>query len=232
MKRNVLQIILYAVFVLAFNTAFFMISGTNHTSSVWLCYVLLHLAYVVFVLTPIFEAKGKTAYISNLTTYSISLAFLGLEFILLILVLIIEAKNWDAINGANTVIVLLQVFFTSVFIIALAVNLFANDSIAKKQAIHDAENSFIKGFAAKLKYIESIVGDSKLKNKVNDLYSIAHSSPVKSSEIVQAQETAMNVDIDELEKSVDNQNFESSVALIEKITRELNKRNIILKANR
>lgn len=223
-KKNVLTIILDSVFVVAFNILFFVNEGTQHISSVWTCYGFLHFAYLMVLITPVIDAKGKTAYLSKLTTYTISLIYFFIELIFSIAVFTSEINKIKLIISVQTII-------TAIYIILLMSNLLTNNSIARKQERHDLENDFIKTISSKAKFIESITADPKLKNRINNLYYSIHSSPTRTSSEVVVYETKITELLEDLETVVGR----DSVAAIEKIVEieyMLNKRNFMIKERR
>lgn len=221
-KKNILTIILDSVFVVAFNVLFFVNNGIRHVSSTWICYAFLHLAYLMVLLTPIIEAKGKTAYLSKLTTYLISFLYFLIE---LFFAIIVFTKDIDK----TKLIISLQTIITAIYLILLISNLLANDSIAKKQERHDIENDFIKTISSRVKYIENIATDSNLKNKINNLYYSMHSSPIRTSTKVAAYETKIYELLDNLESLVDNDKF-AALEKVREIEQMLTKRNFMLRA--
>ena len=48
MKKNILTVILNTVFIVVFNTLFFLNGGTQHVASIWITYGFLHFAYLWF----------------------------------------------------------------------------------------------------------------------------------------------------------------------------------------
>ena len=224
-KRTILTIILDSVFVVAFNALFFLHGGAHSAASAWVCYGFLHFAYLMVLLTPLMESKGKPASLSRLTTYSISLSYFALNFVFSLSIFFYG--NSDATSIGVTSVVSIEIIAAALYAIILATNLLTNDTIAKKQAVHDAGNSFIKTISAKAKYIEILAVEQTLKSRLNDLYATAHASPIRSSSEVAVYEEKIMTLLDELEKNVEQRNTEKSAELIAEIGRLLNKRNII-----
>lgn len=96
-KRNTLTIILDTIFVVVFNVLFFVNAGGTYTTSLWICYGFMHFSYLMILFIPILESKGKMAHISRLTSYSISLAYFIIEFILIAFVFF-----FDIFGGTET----------------------------------------------------------------------------------------------------------------------------------
>lgn len=263
-KRNILTIIFDSVFLIAFNILFF-VNGSAYPTATWICYGFLHFSYLMILLIPAIEAKGKTAYLSALTTYSISLTYFLLElfFSIFIFTLTVDkTKLADLIQrivpfysaalassllnsitilsefsafvseiDTTKFVIFVQVILTAVYIILLIPNLLVNDTIAKKQEMHDIQNDYIKTISAKAKYIESITGDAVLKNKINNLYFTIHSSPIQTSADVAFYESKIPELLDELESLVASDKIAASERIVA-IEQMLNKRNFMLKAKR
>lgn len=220
-KKNILTILLDSIFIIAFNIVFFINLKENQLASVWICYGFLHFAYLMVLLTPIIESKE---YLSKLSTYAISMVYFTIEMIFMLLVLFI-------VNSCSaTAILSVQVVFSAIYLVLLISNLLTNDAIANKQARHEIENNFIKNSSAKLKYIESIITNEKLKNKVNNLYYTIHTSPVKTCNEVSVYEEKIDTLLCDLEKiASENDEIKISEQIIE-IEKLINKRNFILKS--
>ena len=226
-KRTILTIILDSVFVVAFNALFFLHGGAHSAVSAWVCYGFLHFAYLMVLVTPLIESGGKTASLSRLTTYSISLSYFAINFVFALFIFFYGNSDGAIID--ITPVVSIEIIVTTLYVIILATNLLTNDTIAKKQAVHDADNAFIKTISAKAKYIETLAVGQTLKNRLNDLYATAHASPIRSSSEVTVYEEKIITLLDELEKNVEQANTEKSAELIGEIGRLLNKRNVMIK---
>ena len=226
-KRTILTIILDSVFVVAFNTLFFLHGGAHSAVSAWVCYGFLHFAYLMVLVTPLIESGGKTASLSRLTTYSISLSYFAINFVFALFIFFYGNSDGAIID--ITPVVSIEIIVTTLYVIILATNLLTNDTIAKKQAAHDAGNAFIRTISAKAKYIETLAVEQTLKNRLNDLHATAHASPIRSSSDVAVYEEKIVDLLDELEKNVEQANTEKSAELIGEIGRLLNKRNVMIK---
>lgn len=224
MRKNILITILYSVFLVAFNALFFINAGFNHALSIRICYGFLHFAYLMVLITPFIEAKGKTAYLSKLTTYSISFLYFIIEFIFTLVIF------YSEYTGVKTVISV-EIFITAIYVSVLLINLLANDATANKQVRRDRENNFIKTSSAQLIFIESVTANRNLKNKINDLYRTLHSSPIGTSSDVTLYEKSIVDLLNKLESGVEKQDEQVSLVQLTEIERFVNKRNLILKAD-
>ena len=224
-KKNILSIILDSIFVVAFNILFFVNGGISHSVSIWLCYGFLHFAYLMLLLTPVFETKE---YLSKLSTYGISFSYFLIEIFFTSFVIFYKSQNGE--NLEIKIVISVQIVLTAIYLIILITNLLANDSTVNKQAKHNIQTEFIKTISAKAKFIESIAYDSKLKNHVNNLYYTIYSSPIRSSTEVSVLEESIVDLLNKLEDSMSKNNEEEANKLITEIERLVNKRNFMLKA--
>ena len=135
MKKNILTVILDTVFIVVFNTLFFLNGGIQHVASVWIAYGFLHFAYLMVLVTPLIASKGFTADFSKTTTYTISLLFFFIELIFAVITFITKTEHIKLIISIETII-------CGIYIIILVINLFADDSLANKQQQHEFENNF------------------------------------------------------------------------------------------
>ena len=81
MKKNVLWILLDLVFLIVFNTVFFVAGGTDHNASVWISYGFIHLSYILLIITPFLIRKSSSAAVFGFSLYSISSTYFLVEFI-------------------------------------------------------------------------------------------------------------------------------------------------------
>ena len=80
-KKSALWIILDLVFLIVFNTVFFVAGGFEHPASVWLSYGFIHFAYLMVIATPFLIRKSSSAAVFGFSLYSISSTYFLVEFI-------------------------------------------------------------------------------------------------------------------------------------------------------
>lgn len=221
MKKNILTILLDSVFVIAFNICFFVNSGFYHSYSYWICYALVHFSYLMVLLASAIEEKGKTSYFSKLTASFVSIVYFLLELILAIVFFSTKTDN-------PKLIISIQTILTAIYLIVFISNIFANSNIAKKQSSFDVQNNFIKIISLKAKSLESVASGKSLKNKLNNLYYLIHSSPIKTCDEVSTYENKIQKLLEDLENLVTKNEANASDKIIE-IVEMLNKRNNTLK---
>ena len=224
-KKNILTIILDSVFIIAFNILFFLNGGTQHVAAVWTAYGFLHFAYLMVLITPLISSRGSTAVLSKTTTYTISLFYFVVELIFATVTFATKTEHIKLVISIETVI-------TALYAIILVINLLADDSIENKQKRHDSENDYIKGISSQLKYIETLISDKTAKAKIESLYYLAHSSPIKSDESLRFYENEIVRNISILEESANKNDSEQVISISGEIKRLLNKRNFEIKTRR
>lgn len=221
-KKTILTILIDTLFIISFNVLFFLNMGNQHSSIVWWCYGFLHFSYLMIIIVPLIESKE---YESKLSTYSISLVYFILELIICFVVLFLKDK-------CNLkLIISMQVVITSIYLYLLIANLFVNNTIDNKQKKYIIENNFIKTISAKVKYLESISVDTKIKDKLSNLYYTVHSSPIKSSVDVSIYEEKIIDLLSIIETEIEEPNQSKIFESITETERLINKRNFMLKTS-
>lgn len=226
MKKNILTIILNTVFIVVFNTLFFLNGGTQHIASIWITYGFLHFAYLMVLITPLITSlRGSYPVLSQTIIYIISLLYFVIELFFAIVSFVIKTQNIK-------LIVSIEIIITGLYAIILIINLLTDNSIVNKQQHYESENNFIKGISAQIKYIESIVTDKYAKSKLESLYYLVHSSPSKSSDSVRFYENEIMRSISVLDELVANNNISDIIRISKEIEKLVNKRNFELKMMR
>lgn len=224
MKKTVLTWILYSVFVIAFNILFFIhTDAVERTVSVWICYVFLHFAYILDLLTPIFaSSKGSTNLESKTRTYFLSGAYFSLELVFALIAVYFTLDNTKFVVSTQTII-------TAAYLYILLPSLLLDNTDEIKTARLKAESTFINDICSKIKYFESISQSPALKSRLYDLYNIAHSSPVMSNADAIVYEEKIIAVLDEIEKYMEIKGTEYVVGKVLEIERLINRRNFLLR---
>ncbi len=173
MRIKIIKWIMYFIFPAIFNVMFFMLGGTNHPASVWLSYGWIHFAYLLMVSTPLFSRKTQSNSIFQFTIGQISSLYCGLEFIIGLIFIFIATDNIK-------VPIIIQLIPFCLFLFVFLWNLLHNEHTANSEARRAQEVEFIKSAAAKAKILMDATTDSKIKNQLENVYDLIHSSPTKS----------------------------------------------------
>ena len=221
-KTNILWIILNSIFLIIFNTLFFMLGGTEHKASVWMSYVFIHFAYLMLILTPMLVRKGKSRAVFGFSLYSISTGYFLLQLVTGIVFMLIAL---DSIN----VPLMVQLCLAGLYGILLIVNMIANERTAEAEEKRQRQVSYIKDSAIRLKGVLDKVQDKNAKKRVEKLYDALYSSPVKSHpELAQVENHIMH-SISELERAAYGGNKDAVIALADSALGAVNERNMRLR---
>lgn len=221
-KKTLLWVALDLVFLIVFNTVFFVTGGTDHTASVWISYAFIHFAYLMVLITPFLIRKSSSAVVFGFSIYTISSVYFLIEFVVGIVFVFLKQDSYKPA-------LIVQVVIAGLYGIILISHLIANESTADSVERHEQEVAYIKEASSRVKPMIGKLSDKKANREIEKLYDLLHSSPSKSSGTVYSLETAIMEMIENLEVSVAANNIESSLSLVKKLTTTLEERNRKLK---
>lgn len=224
MKKNVLWILLDLVFLIVFNTVFFVAGGTDHNASVWISYGFIHLSYILLIITPFLIRKSSSAAVFGFSLYSISSTYFLVEFIVGVIFCLINMESYKPA-------LIVQVIIAGFYAIMLISHMIANESTADSIERHEMELRYVKDCSACILPLVDMVSDKKIRKKVEAVYDMIHGSLVKSSNSVRQIELDVIDQIDLLEVAVDSGDKEKIETVCKIITRLADERNRQLKYN-
>ena len=85
MGTTIIKAILCSIFLIFFNLLFFILCGTENNSSTWISYGFIHVAYLLLLITPLFNKENKGKAILSMTLFTISLFYFFIELMVGIL---------------------------------------------------------------------------------------------------------------------------------------------------
>lgn len=221
MKKVILWVLLILVFLIVFNTIFFLIGILPHPISVWLSYGFIHLAYMMVILTPLLTRKSSQTSIFGVSVFTVSMIYFGIEFVTGLVFILLRLS-------VITIPLIVQVVLFGTYAIILLSVLIANENTANAVAQHEQEVFFLKDLSSQVKLLYDQVEDKETKRSMERLYDLLHSSPTKSAPAVQQIEQEMAARINQLKDVI--QSKDSNVSgLISNIASLTEKRNSILK---
>lgn len=223
MKKTVLWIILDLVFLAVFNIVFFLIGGTVHTVSVWISYGFIHFAYLMVIVTPLLIRKSSRAAVFGFSICSISSAYFLLEFVI---GLVFIFKQTETLK----VPIATQVVIAGIYAVILLSNLLVNEHTADAVKKQEAEISYIKTAASRVKLLMGKVSDKKAEKAIEKAYDILHSSPTKSIYAVHSIETQVINKVAELEEAVSENRIADVAGLSMEIIQLMEDRNMELRS--
>ena len=226
-KKRILWILLDLVFLIIFNTIFFLLGGVHNKSSVWVAYGFIHFSYIMLLFTPSL-CKRRTEQIEmRLSVDSVSLLYFWVTFVIGVVFIIVKPDTVKICVVANVVI-------TGVYAIVLLTSLLANEYTADNLDIHDEELDYIKRGSSELRALIDLVNDKKTAKQVEFLYDLIYSSPVKSHPSVKAYERNVLALIEQLRIDIANGDDTNIHSIMDKIKEnaELRNRNLQMQSQR
>jgi len=217
-KTTVLWIILDSIFLIIFNSIFFIVGGTKHNSSVWISYGFIHFAYFMILLTPALIHKSKSAAVFGFSLYSISAVYFFIELVTGIVFIFLSLEK-------NTVTFLVQLCIAGIYGILLVSNLIANEHTADAEEKRQIQIAYVKELSAKLKGLLDRISDKDAKKKVEKVYDTVYSSPVKSHPDLAQMENNILQSVNELENEISAGNKDKIISLAETLLSAVNERN-------
>lgn len=198
-KKSVLWILLDLVFLIVFNTVFFVAGGTSHTPSAWVAYGFIHFSYLMVLATPFLIRKSSSSAVFGFSIYSISSTYFLAEFIVGAFFILMKQDSYKAS-------LIVQIVIAGIYAVILLSHLLANEHTADSVERHEAEVIYIKSAASKVKLLIGKISDKKTNKEIEKVYDALHGSPTKSNYSVKEIEVSIMDKIGELENAVASQN--------------------------
>lgn len=221
-KKRVLWILSDLVFLIVFNVVFFVANGTDHPASVWISYGFIHFAYIMFLVTPLLIRKSTNAAVLGFPLYSISSVYFIAAFVVGLIFVFAHPESYKAA-------LIVQIIIAGIYAVMLISHMIANESTSDSIERHEMELRYVRDASSKLKRIMDSISDKALRKKVEKLYDLLHSSPVKSGNSVRDYELTILDLIDALEGDISRNDMMTAETTISKIERTANERNRRLK---
>ena len=222
-KKTVLWIILNSIFLILFNTFFFILGGTEHNVSVWISYGFIHFAYFMLLITPILTRKGKRSDIFGQSIYSVSIVYFIIALVTGIIFILVAPES-------NRAALLIQLCITGLYGIALISGMIANERTADVEEKRQHEISYVKEASAMLKSLLDRTNDKDVKKSIEKAYDAVYSSPVKSHPGLVQVENQILQSINDLEREINSRNKENIVTIAKTLLIAINERNTRLKS--
>lgn len=222
MKNKALSIIKIFVPVIMFNIIFFATWGFNNPASVWVSYGLIHVAYAMLVVSPMFNKTSAQNVFFSFTNISISLIYCIFEFIagLIFIILRLETVNISLyvqlpLLGIYTVLIIYFIFF--------------NDKTESNTVSHQIEIDFIKTCTLKLDLILVKQHSENIRKELSKAKELITTSPCKSYEQIKPIEEEILSLLDKIREEADARS-ETIESLVSLLINYINKRNIAIKS--
>jgi hypothetical protein len=220
-KTTILWIILDLIFLVIFNSIFF-IFGTEHKISQWISYAFIHFAYLMLLLTPRLIRKGKSSAVFGFSLYSISTVYFLTEFVTGIIFIVFFPESQKATF-------LVQLCIAGLYGIIFISHLIANEHTADAEEKRQYQIAYVKDASIKLKSLLESISDKETKKKVEKVYDTIYSSSAKSHVNLAEIENRILQSINELEDAVSVNNKERIISLANMLLSDVNERNMRLR---
>lgn len=173
MKKNILKVILGLIFLIAFNALFFLLGGTQRTTTEWISYGFIHFSYLCILATPLFckQKKGRTV-----LNYSLYLrAFI---YFLIALTAGVSCIIWNPEEILWPSVI--QGAIATVFLIMQIMSVIANEVTDKSLEQQENEKQFIQDLAFRTREAMLNATDSEARQKLRELYNLLKSASIAS----------------------------------------------------
>lgn len=173
MKANFIKIIIGLIFLIGFNVMFFLLGGTERTTSEWACYGFIHVSYLCLLATPLLCNAGKGETVLSASLYLRALFYFFTELAVGIGFLLYnpESATWP---------VIVQGALFMVFIILQLMSVLANDSTKASLAKQRQERVYIRSLAENVKDAMRQVDDANLRKQMANCYESLNSCSIES----------------------------------------------------
>ena len=173
MKKNIFKVLVGLIFLIAFNVLFFLLGGTERTTTEWISYGFIHFAYLCILLTPLFCKNKKGRTVLNASLYLRALVYFAIELIAGITFI---AVNQESIVWPSIV----QGVFTAGFLIMQLLSVTANEVTDESLERQGKEKLYIQDLAFNLREAMQGVQNAEAKKKLCDVYEVLNSASTGS----------------------------------------------------
>ena len=221
---KLIWLILSAMFLIAFNVAFYIITGDTNilphgrVTSTWINYGCIHLAYAFLLLTPLLYPKNVAKDVA-MPVWSLTILFWWFELILSTIFVFVEIPYLYNI--------LLQVICFCAFGVRLCILVLVNRNTAEKVARHEAELQYVKIAEAQLKMMLSTIQDKNTYKQVEKTYDYIRTSPLRSCAEAHLIERSVLAQISNLVVQDNNEQIISLANHILKLAQQRNQQLLI-----
>lgn len=190
MKANALKVVIALLFLIGFNLMFFLLGGTNRTTTEWVCYGFIHAAYLCVLSTPLLCNAGKGETVLSASLYLRAVFYFFTELVVGIGFLWYNPEScvWP---------VIIQAVLLMAFVVLQLMSVLANDATKASLSKQRAERVYIRSLAENMKEAMRQVSDPALRKQMSTCYESLNSCSLESfPEAVGAEielENAVNI---------------------------------------
>jgi hypothetical protein len=158
-KRKTMWIMLDLVFLVVFNAVFFIAGGADGPASTWVSYAFITLAYLMLLVSPCLIRQSSSSAVFSFSIYSISSTHFLVQLVVGVIIILARAESIK-------LPLIIHIIIAGIYAGYLLSHLLANESTANAVAVHEAEVSYIKSAAAKVKFLENRISDKHAQKEI------------------------------------------------------------------
>lgn len=222
MKATLIRIVFTLVFLVVFNTLFFLLSGTDNPTSVWVSYAYIHVAYFTILFLPVLKTKGDASYYLSSVLYGQAITYFILELIAGVVFIIyrMESPVWSLV---------VQTALWLIFVVLILGNAWANQATAQSLEKRKQDIDAYQSMRMSLKRLMAKTDKPELKRLIADC-----SDKLEASSSQQTQESEkIDIEIEQaiasLRQSITGGDVEESTSLARQLAGLIEERKTILK---
>ena len=210
------------MFLVVFNTLFFLLCGTDNPTSVWVSYAYIHVAYFTILFLPVLKTKGDASYYLSSVLYGQAITYFILELIAGVVFIIyrMESPVWSLV---------VQTALWLIFVVLILGNAWANQATAQSLEKRKQDIDAYQSMRMSLKRLMAKTDKPELKRLIADC-----SDKLEASSSRQTQESEkIDIEIEQaiasLRQSITESNVEESTSLARQLAGLIEERKTILK---
>jgi len=173
MKKNIFKVLVGLIFLIAFNVLFFLLGGTERTTTEWISYGFIHFAYLCILLTPLFCKNKKGRTVLNASLYLRALIYFVIELIAGITFIAVNPESivWPSI---------VQGVFAATFLIMQLMSVVANEVTDESIERQNKEKIYMQELAQNVREAMLRAQDAEVKKKLRGMYEALDNASIGS----------------------------------------------------
>lgn len=222
MKPTLIRIVFTLVFLVVFNTLFFLLSGTNNPTSVWVSYAYIHVAYFTILFLPVLKTKGDASYYLSSVLYGQAITYFLLELIAGVVFIIyrMESPVWSLV---------VQTALWLIFVVLILGNAWANQATAQSLEKRKQDIDAYQSMRMSLKRLMAKTDKPELKRLIADCSDKLEASSSRQTQESEKIDIEIEQTIASLRQSITGDDVEESTSLARQLAGLIEERKTILK---
>lgn len=222
MKTTLIRIVFTLVFLVVFNTLFFLLSGTDNPTSVWVSYAYIHVAYFTILFLPVLKTKGDASYYLSSVLYGQAITYFLLELIAGVVFIIyrMESPVWSLV---------VQTALWLIFVVLILGNAWANQATAQSLEKRKQDIDTYQSMRMSLKRLMAKTDKPELKRQIADCSDKLEASSSRQTQESEKIDIEIEQTIASLRQSITGDDVEESTSLARQLAGLIEERKTILK---